>query len=71
MLVLSRHVGETLTIGDNIQITILSYDKKGVRLGIDAPKDIEVHRLEIYQRIHPEHKKSPHPSLNGDNIDEK
>jgi len=51
MLVLSRKIGEVITIGNSIKITILSYDRGIVRVGIEAPKDIPVHRKEVYDRI--------------------
>ena len=51
MLVLTRRIGETITIGDDIRLTILGIKGNQVRLGIDAPKDIAVHREEIYERI--------------------
>lgn len=51
MLVLSRKIGEVITIGNAIKITILSYDRGIVRIGIEAPKDIPVHRKEVYDRI--------------------
>jgi carbon storage regulator len=51
MLVLSRHVGEKLMIGDEVTITVLVVNGNHVRLGINAPKDVPVHREEIYQRI--------------------
>ncbi len=51
MLVLSRKVGEVITIGNAIKITILSYDRGIVRVGIEAPKDVPVHRKEVYDRI--------------------
>ena len=50
MLVLTRRVGETITIGSNITVTILKLDSPQVRIGIDAPKDIEIHRVGIYRR---------------------
>ena len=54
MLILTRRVGETLMIGDDVKITIL--DNKGgqVRIGISAPREIEVHREEIYRKIQAE-----------------
>lgn len=52
MLILTRRVGETLKIGDSISFTILGIAGNQVRIGIDAPKDVEVHRQEIYERIH-------------------
>ena len=51
MLVLTRRHGETLIIGDNIEVSILSTNGKQVRLGIQAPKDISVHRKEVYLKI--------------------
>lgn len=51
MLVLTRRVGESMMIGKNIRVTVLNVKGNQVRLGIEAPKDIPVHREEIYQRI--------------------
>ncbi len=51
MLVLSRKIGEVITIGNSIEITILSYDRGVVRLGINAPKNVPVHRKEIHDKI--------------------
>ncbi len=51
MLVLSRRMGETLVIADNIKLTVLGISGGQVRLGIEAPRDISVHREEIYQKI--------------------
>jgi carbon storage regulator len=59
MLILSRRVGETLKIGDNIDVTILSVKNNQVRIGINAPKDVAVHREEIYLRIKEEQKQQP------------
>ena len=50
MLVLSRKVGETLTIGDDIKITFLSQKKKRIRVGIEAPKNMIIKRNEIYKK---------------------
>lgn len=52
MLILTRRVGETLIIGDDIAITVLGVKGNQVRLGIKAPRDVTVHREEVYQRIH-------------------
>lgn len=51
MLILTRRVGETLMIDDDVRVTVLGVNGNQVRIGVDAPKDIAVHREEIYQRI--------------------
>jgi carbon storage regulator len=55
MLILTRRVGETLMIGDAVSVTVLGVKGNQVRIGINAPKDVAVHREEIYQRIKREH----------------
>jgi carbon storage regulator len=51
MLILTRRVGETVMIGDDVTITVLGVKGNQVRVGVDAPKSIPVHREEIYDRI--------------------
>ena len=57
MLILTRRVGETVMIGDEVTITVLGVKGNQVRVGINAPKHVAVHREEIYERI----KREQHP----------
>lgn len=51
MLVLSRKIGEVITVGNSVKITVLSFDRGVVRLGIEAPKSVPVHRKEVFDKI--------------------
>jgi carbon storage regulator len=67
MLILTRRVGETLMIGDQVTVTVLGVKGNQVRIGINAPKDLAVHREEIYQRIRKEQEGgTPTPSPSKD-----
>lgn len=57
MLILTRRVGEKLIIGDDVIVTILSLKGNQIRIGIDAPREIKVHRQEVYERIQKEREK--------------
>ena len=59
MLILTRRVGETLMIGDEITVTVLGVKGNQVRIGVNAPRDVAVHREEIYDRIKQEQLANP------------
>lgn len=56
LLILTRRTGETLTIGDEVTVTVLGVKGNQVRIGVNAPKHVAVHREEIYERIQAEQK---------------
>jgi carbon storage regulator len=60
MLILTRKTGESITIGDDVKITVLGIHGRQVRLGIVAPQKVVVHREEIYVKIQEENKKAVH-----------
>ena len=67
MLILTRRVGETVMIGNDVTVTVLGVKGNQVRIGVNAPKDIAVHREEIYERIKREEdqdSRSPAPTSN-------
>ena len=68
MLILTRRSSETLMIGDNVNVTVLGIQSNHVRIGIDAPKEVAVHREEIYVRINRE--KARERYQNGQSYDD-
>lgn len=58
MLILTRRIGESLIIGDDVAVHVLGVNGIQVRIGVDAPKEVTVHRDEIYQRIQAEESKN-------------
>jgi carbon storage regulator len=61
MLILTRRIGETLMVGDEVTVTVLGVKGNQVRIGVNAPKDVAVHREEIYERIKQEQVNEPLP----------
>jgi len=65
MLILTRRVGETVMIGNDVTVTVLGVKGNQVRIGINAPKNVAVHREEIYERIKREQQGMGEPNGNG------
>jgi carbon storage regulator len=63
MLILTRRVGETLMVGDDVTVTVLGVKDNQVRIGVNAPKEVAVHREEIYQRIQREKTPGAHDDM--------
>lgn len=59
MLILTRRIVESIRIDDNVTITVLGVKGAQVRIGVDAPREVQVHREEIYQRVHDEDEQEP------------
>ena len=68
MLILTRRVGETVMIGNDVTVTVLGVKGNQVRVGVNAPKDIAVHREEIYERIKREEDHGPQSGPSVANI---
>ena len=67
MLILTRRVGESLRIGDDVSVTVLGIKGSQVRIGVNAPKTISVHREEVYDRIHDKNPKQSQDDVESSN----
>ncbi|TCT20448.1 carbon storage regulator CsrA [Melghiribacillus thermohalophilus] len=65
MLVLTRKVNESVQIGDDIEVKVVGIDGEQIKLGISAPKDVDIHRLEIYEQIQEENRKASQGTKNA------
>lgn len=63
MLILSRKVGETIHVGDSVTVTVLAVARGQVKIGIEAPRELTVHREEVYQRIQNEKSRAASPKV--------
>ena len=69
MLILTRRVGETLMIGNDVSVTVLGVKGNQVRIGVNAPKEVAVHREEIFERIKTEQGESPDTPVSSDSME--
>jgi carbon storage regulator len=70
MLILTRRVGETVMIGNEVTVTVLGVKGNQVRIGVNAPKDVAVHREEIYERIKREHENESNINVSTKIVDD-